>query len=220
MLDFCRQHSPDVALIDLDLPGEEMWSSLQVVKGLGNLANLPLVGISTHGEPHTLSQAQSFGFTAVFPKNDEPATIVNAIRKMTESNQNQQTPVSAAAATASRDDSLAQLRELTSEVVNLTKDLKRNLHEFGNDGPELFSYIENSGEAIQAKLAALPPNSLHDKELRHDFRNMIGSVTGFAELIMMEPSVSPDSNRGLGRLRECSRVFVDILDQQKAEAVV
>jgi hypothetical protein len=47
---------------------------------------------------------------------------------------------------------------------------------------------------------------------------MIGSVTGFAELIMMEPGISPDSTRGLGRLRERSREFVNVLDEQKAEA--
>ena len=60
--------------------------------------------------------------------------------------------------------------------------------------------------------------SLHDKELRHDFRNMIGSVTGFAELILMESGLSYESTQGLTRLRENSREFVDILDMQKAEA--
>ena len=47
---------------------------------------------------------------------------------------------------------------------------------------------------------------------------MIGSVTGFAELIMMEPSISATSSQGMARLRERSREFVEVLDQQKASA--
>ncbi len=222
MTDFCRQHTPDLALVDLDIPGESLWGNLQAVKTMGNLANLPLLGISAVGDPQTMEQAQSYGFSAVYPKNDDPATVVNAVRKMTESNQNHETSgvTSPEVPSTGRDESLNRLVALTAEVVHVTKDLKHHLNEFGNDGPELFSYIENSGEAIRAKLAALPPDSLHDKELRHDFRNMIGSVTGFAELIMMEPSVSPNSSRGLGRLRECSKTFVDILDEQKVESGV
>ncbi len=56
------------------------------------------------------------------------------------------------------------------------------------------------------------------RKLRHDFRNMIGSVTGFAELILMESGLSLESTEGLTRLRRNSKEFVDILDLQKAEA--
>jgi hypothetical protein len=110
------------------------------------------------------------------------------------------------------------LREVTRDIVNTTVQLKPRVGEYGDDGPELFGYIETSSIAIRKKLNAVEDFSLHDKELRHDFRNMIGSVTGFAELIMMEPDISTESTHGLSRLRERSREFVDLLDAQKAEA--
>ena len=47
---------------------------------------------------------------------------------------------------------------------------------------------------------------------------MIGSVTGFAELILMEPGVSPAPAQGMTQLREWSKEFVNILDEQTAEA--
>jgi hypothetical protein len=117
-----------------------------------------------------------------------------------------------------RDPCLNRLRELSREILQTAASLRPRLAEFGEDGPELFGYIENSGVAIRKKLNGIADFSLHDKEIRHDFRNMIGSVTGFAELILMESGLSLESTEGLKRLRHNSREFVEILDTQKAEA--
>ena len=104
--------------------------------------------------------------------------------------------------------------------MQVSASLKARIGEYGDDGPELFSYIVNSGHEIRKKLNGISDFSLHDKELRHDFRNMIGSVTGFSELILMEGGLSPESTAGLTRLRENSSEFVHILDQQRAGATV
>ncbi|MEM9015668.1 MAG: hypothetical protein AAGC68_01545 [Verrucomicrobiota bacterium] len=216
MVEFCRQHAPDFMVVDLDLAEYGLWSAVQAVKGIGQLANIPFFGISSTGNPQLLEKARAAGFTNVFPTHEGTKPVVEALqgRSTTED----EIAPDDGEDVVSRDPSLNRLRELTRDVINTTLQLKPSISEFGDDGPELFGYIETSGVAIRKKLNALEDFCLHDKELRHDFRNMIGSVTGFAELIMMEPSVSPESSQRLARLRERSREFVEILDQQKASA--
>lgn len=217
MVEFCRQHSPDFMIVDLDLAEHGLWSALQAVRGIGTLANIPYFGLSSTGQPQTLEKAKAAGFANVFPTHESVRPVVDELTRLVE--QSQPIPeVNEDDDVVSRDPSLNKLREITRDIVGTTQRLKANLAEYGEDGPELFGYIETAGAAIRKKLNEVADFSLHDKELRHDFRNMIGSVTGFAELIMMESGLSPDSTQGLSRLRDRSREFVEILDEQKASA--
>ncbi len=216
MVEFCRQHTPDIIVMDLDLAEHGLWSSIQAVKGMGTLANIPLFGLSSTGHPQLLEKAKAAGFSAVYPTHEGTQSVLAALEgRMEEENGLEEEPE---ADLVSRDPSLNRLRELTRDVINTTVRLKAHMAEYGADGPELFGYIESAGIAIRKKLNTVEDFSLHDKELRHDFRNMIGSVTGFAELILMEPGVSPAPAQGMTQLREWSKEFVNILDEQKAEA--
>src|SRR5690606_20848513 len=153
---------------------------------------------------------------AIFPSQEGQAQVVETLRR--EVARAQQSPVDDLPDVEGRDPSLNRLRKIARDIVQTTASLRSHVSEYGEDGPELFGYIESSGAAIRSKLNEVADFSLHDKELRHDFRNMIGSVTGFAELILMEEGLSPESTEGLRRLRQNSRDFVEVLDQQKAEA--
>ena len=89
----------------------------------------------------------------------------------------------------------------------------------------MFGFIDNSTNEILAKLGGYIAQGaenativLQDREVRHDFRNMIGSVTGFAELILMEPGIQDDCQHKLTKIREHSVRFVNLLDQQKQVA--
>ena len=216
MVEFCRQHVPDFLLIDLDLAEYGLWSAVQAVKGIGTLANVPFIGLSSTGHPQVLDKARAAGLHSVFPTHENTKTVIDALEEMMEQEaapeEDEEDDV------VGRDPSLNRLREITRDIVSTTKRIKPRMEEFGEDGPELFGYIEAAGSSIRKKLNEVEDFSLHDKELRHDFRNMIGSVTGFAELIMMEPGVSQESSKGLAHLRERSREFVEILDEQKASA--
>lgn len=216
MVEFCRQHTPDFMVVDLDLAELGLWSAVQAVRGIGTLANVPFFGLASTAVPHLLEKARAAGFYSVFPTHGSSRQVAQALRREIERVQTpEQTEVSDI---VGRDPSLNRLREIAREILRTSAALRPRVGEYGEDGPELFSYIENSGVAIRKKLNGVEDFSLHDKDLRHDFRNMIGSVTGFAELILMEAGLSHESNEGLTRLRSYSKEFVDILDLQKAEA--
>ncbi|MDC0275853.1 response regulator [Verrucomicrobiales bacterium] len=220
LLDFCKQHAPDILVIDLDLPGGSVWAAIQAIRALETLQAVPIVGVGESSTQMVLDHARSVGVMKLFPK----ATVSRVLPMELQGLLNQpihlqevRSPAGAIESIAG-DTALDRLQTLTSEVIQLADGLKLLVPTFGDDGPELFGYIDNSSVAIREKLGGLSDEGLRDKEIRHDFRNMIGSVTGFAELIMMEESISDDAKSGLTRIRECSRIFVDLLDQQKAEA--
>lgn len=216
MVEFCRQHSPDFMVVDLDLSELGLWSALQGVRGIGTLANVPFFGLASTANQQLFEKAKAAGFVSVFPTHDSSRQVIEALRREVDRSS---APVEEEINdVVSRDPSLNRLREVARDIVQTAASLRGRVAEYGEDGPELFSYIENSGREIRKKLNSVADFSLHDKELRHDFRNMIGSVTGFAELILMESGLSYESTQGLTRLRENSREFVDILDMQKAEA--
>lgn len=216
MVEFCRQHTPDFMVVDLDLAELGLWSAVQAVRGIGTLANVPFFGLASAANQQLFEKARTAGFLSVFPTHDSSRQIIEGLRREIE---RVNAPAEAEIAdVVGRDPSLNRLRELAREIVQTAVALRPRIGEYGEDGPELFGYIESSGIAIRKKLNTILDFSLHDKELRHDFRNMIGSVTGFAELILMESGLSSESTEGLTRLRRNSKEFVDILDLQKAEA--
>jgi CheY-like chemotaxis protein len=216
MVEFCRQHVPDFMVVDLDLAELGLWSAVQAVRGIGTLANVPFFGLASAANPQLFDKARTAGFLSVFPTHESSRPVIEALRREIE---RINAPAEAEIVDViGRDPSLNRLRELARDIVQTAVSLRPRVVEYGEDGPELFGYIESSGIAIRKKLNGIADFSLHDKELRHDFRNMIGSVTGFAELILMESGLSVESTEGLTKLRRNSKEFVDILDLQKAEA--
>lgn len=216
MVEFCRQHTPDFLIVDLDLAELGLWSAIQAVRGIGILANVPFFGLASAANQQLFEKAKAAGFLAVFPTHDSSRQVLEALRR--EAARHQAPAEVEVADIVSRDPSLNRLREIARNIIQTALSLRPRIGEYGEDGPELFSYIENSGHEIRKKLNGVADFSLHDKELRHDFRNMIGSVTGFAELILMETGLSYESTEGLTSLRRDSKEFVEILDMQKAEA--
>lgn len=209
---------PHAALIDLDGLSEEFWNAVLLARSAMDAKPLLLVGLSTAGEPEVLKRAEEGGFRAVFPKHCDPVNLVDSLRSwLHPENFGMKVPVEVVPGPI-EEDPLNRLRDISAEVTDRTRQLGGRVAEFGEDGPELFGYIESSGSAIDEKLGSICPDALYDKDLRHDFRNMIGAVTGFSELILMETSISPESRDLLSRIRDCSREFVDLLDGQKTEA--
>jgi CheY-like chemotaxis protein len=229
---FCRQHHPDLVVIDLALPGGSVWTAAQTLRRDPATADIPFIGLCNHLTETEMQQAQSVGFARIERKGTSSTDLIAAIRSIIPAPGSSAEPSAQPVVnlvpkpSTSNDNSPAgKLRNLINEILDLTVELKPRVPDFGPEGPELFGYIEGSGADIDRKLASLASQgeaaideALYDKDVRHDFRNMIGSVTGFAELILMEPRVPDDVRPRLTRIRECSRVFVDLLDRQKEAA--
>jgi hypothetical protein len=115
------------------------------------------------------------------------------------------------------------LLELSERILDLTGELKGSACEFGPDGPELFEFVVNSADQLHQRLVELAADEadqqehqLRDREVRHDFRNILASVRGFTDLILMEEGIPEIRVEGLKEICECSIQFVEWLDVEKA----
>ncbi|MEM7700205.1 MAG: hypothetical protein AAF236_17565, partial [Verrucomicrobiota bacterium] len=218
MVEFCRQHSPDGIVVDVDAADPALWTSVQAVRGLGSLANVSFFGLATDRNGANAKMATEAGFTCVVPRQDGPVTLIGVLLSAQGSGSlNSEAPASVETVTG-RDPSLNRLRDMVGDMIVISGELEERLSEFGGEGPELFGYISSSGTGLRDKLDEIADFSLHDRDLRHDLRNMIGPITGFAELILMEPGLSDYSAERFRQLRKMAAEFVEILDHQKAEA--
>ncbi len=227
LLSFCGQHTPDLAVIDFELSGGSVWTTAQSLRGDARLAQMPMVGVAGHLSEPELQHAHAIGFAAVESKPVSVQSLVNSVRKAlsaTTATNITQMP-QPQSSNPSVHDPVGILLQQINEIRNLTADLKPGVASYGEEAPELFEYIENSGNQIHEELLRISANgvehsahALQDKDLRHDFRNMIGSVTGFSELLLMEPAVQGEVNRKFTRIRVICREFCNILDEQKAVA--
>jgi CheY-like chemotaxis protein len=228
LIDFCRQHTPDLTVIDLALPGGSVWSAVQAMRCDSRLAAMPIIGVGAGVSDQERQQGLRIGIVAIEAKPVSPPHLVSAVRHAIQSSipaTNITQMPSQSAAPANGRDPVNVLLSQAREIRSLTAELKPHVAAFGEEAPELFTYIENSGKQIEdelTRIAAEGPESsaiaLQDKDVRHDFRNMIGSVTGFSELLLMEPTVEGQNRARFVRIREICRAFCDLLDEQKAAA--
>jgi DNA-binding response OmpR family regulator len=211
MLGFCRIYTPNMIFLDVDIQDKSIWTSVQVIRTYRDLANLPILGVSRAGEPETLQKVQEYGFAGLIPKSIDSDTLVETVESiMVETKEHD------AISTYSR---LQRLRELAGEVDTVAANVRPQINEFGSESSEVFGYVESSLDEISDQLASISDTDLTDKTLRHELRNMVGTVIGFSELILRESGLSPESTKNLARIWECSREFIELLDQQKAELI-
>ncbi len=213
-VDFCRVQSPDVILLDSQLADWPLWNAVQATKGFGTTANARCIIFGEQLDSATCENAQRVGVNEWVDAGDG---AMGVLAKVSE-NQSSTTAAEASDRPIDSDRTLERLRVLAHDMVETANRLRPRVPEYGADGPELFGYIEGSGQKIVEKLRGVATLSLHERSLRHDFRNLIGSVTGFSELLLMENGLSQESHIGLRRLREFSREFVGLLDEQKSSA--
>lgn len=226
---FCASYAPDLGIIDFDGLRGDLWEILEKTR-TATPKGTPLLGVST-GDVESLAQAvKNRGVGQVISKPFSAEALTQAVRGVLQPGApaKTETPslkaVASPAASAGPVSPLGTLNEFMREIRSLVEWLQPQTREFGEEGPELFGYIEGSSQQIMSRLMeiaghpASADQALYDKGTRHDFRNMIGSVTGFSELILMEPGVPIDCQRGFKRIRQLSASFVSVLDEQKAQA--
>jgi two-component system response regulator DegU len=96
------ERSPDVVLLDLEMPGGAMGADESMGRMLGLSPRPAVVVFTMHDEPGMVRRFLSRGATAYFPKSAEMGKLVRAVRDAAQVDPGQQTG-GAGAALAPRD---------------------------------------------------------------------------------------------------------------------
>jgi len=190
---FCRDYELDMILLDLAL--DDARDAMRLLAEGEVTAGIPIVGIGAVGAG---SDGGALGFRnlcAVLDPGLESRELARALCGYLEGGTSgggggsQQAGGTANLLGRDRGyqgDALPLLLRLSERTLQLARGLAGSAHEFGVDGPEMFHFVEKSSEQMHRRLVkiassapGLQENQLHDREVRHEFRNILASVRGF-----------------------------------------
>ena len=97
--------------------------------------------------------------------------------------------------------------------------LELRLPELGEQGPIAIESMHDAATTLRQRLdpqTVIPggsmPRSVCDRQIRHDFRNLLAAVTGFSEILLLEDNLPQDIKQVLVSLKHDSRQFCNMLD--------
>jgi len=105
-------------------------------------------------------------------------------------------------------------------ILAMVASLRAGFSAVGSDGDDYLILIEESARKIARALgeeverwSADPDSPTIGRELRHDLRNWIGAVTGFASLIPLECPLPGEAAATLDRIDAAARRLIAMLDE-------
>ena len=76
--------APDMILLDVMMPGMDGPSTLQSLRSLAPLANIPAVFMTAKVQPHEVAHYKSLGALDVIPKPFDPMALAGQVRAIWE----------------------------------------------------------------------------------------------------------------------------------------
>jgi two-component system, NarL family, response regulator len=80
-LSLIEEHQPDILLLELDLPGEEMDGVSVIRAAKGRFPDLRVIVLSLHANPHDVEAAFAAGVAAYVLKSVHPDDLATAVRQ-------------------------------------------------------------------------------------------------------------------------------------------
>lgn len=120
------------------------------------------------------------------------------------------------------DSPFAELADSLCSGVNWLESQREHL---GEQGPMALEFMGEAAVNLKTRLEPEKvspgsdiPDSVRIRHVRHDFRNLIAAVVGFAELLLLEDDVANNVQETLHGLKRDSRTFCDLLDDVRDSA--
>jgi len=231
---FCREYDLDLVLLDLEM--SDARDAVRLLRECEVAAGIPIMGISAGGDGSEDDGAEWEGLCGILDGGLERLELAQELRKClqkgekSEGKTKSEMGVEAVDFTDSErclyENPLVVLLDLSERILAVADKLKDSASEFGPDGPEMFGFVEKSAVQMHKRLVEIASgepdqqeSSLRDSEARHDFRNILASVRGFTDLILMEEGIPDNLVVGLKEICDCSDQFVEWLDAEKTAAL-
>ncbi len=229
---FCREYHLDLVLLDLRVG--DARDAVRLLKGREMTSSIPIVGISASVETEGAERAALNDLCGVLDGSLPRVELAQTLQQWLPNNENLverlgeqgERELYLNSVQESHKEPLVVMLGLSERILVLAGKLKIWADQFGEDGPEMFDYVEKSSQQMHRRLCEIAchdlegrERQLRDREVRHDFRNILASVRGFTDLILMEDGIPERALTGLREICACSNEFVEWLDVEKAAAV-
>jgi two-component system cell cycle response regulator DivK len=77
-----ERHPPDIAVLDLDLPGMSGFDLARLFRARTSTVRLPLIAMTGHSDPDAVASAKAAGFNLVIIKPCDPERLTTEIDRL------------------------------------------------------------------------------------------------------------------------------------------
>ncbi len=216
---FAREYDFEFFLVNLDDPGETGYTTVAEIKCRPRSANVGVIGFVP--QVNARGAAEEAGCDAVLVRPFNHEQVLRKVTELLERSRNSITCIHPMETTATNP-SFGSLADSLCEGVRW---LETRMPDLGEQGPVAIESMRDASTSLRERLAAdqvTPgqdlPDSVRDRQVRHDFRNLLAAVNGFAEILLLEDDLKEDIQERLRTVKKESREFCNMLDNIRDSA--
>ncbi|MDA7525652.1 hypothetical protein N8586_05245 [Verrucomicrobiales bacterium] len=217
-----REYEFEIFLTNLADPDETAYTTIAEIKCQLQKNDVGVIGFVPQASVRAAAEEAGCDAVLVRPFNNEHVLrkILELLEQSSKANKFQ-TPTMEMTTPHSQN-SFAALAESLCVGVEW---LKGRMTELGEQGPTAIECMEDAAASLRLRLEpekVTPgyhlPDSVCDRQVRHDFRNLLAAVNGFAEILLLEDYLPQDIEAKLRTIKKESRDFCNMLDSIRESA--
>lgn len=219
LVNFSRQYEMDLLLVDLSTPIENAFTSIAEVRCRPHSVQVPIIGLIS--SPQHDQTARTAGCSAAVTKPLDYQQLLRVIYAHLGTPNVIPTRLPKQM-NASHSDNFVSLAEL---IVADVAALEPSLGSLGDMAPMAHESMREASSTLWTRLEPTKisfetrqPFAVQDRHTRHDFRNLLAAVMGFADILLLEDNVPAEIEARLRRIKQSTRRFCDLLDQIRETA--
>lgn len=233
---FAREYEFELFIINLSRPGETSFTTVAEVKCRPQSAGVGVIGLVA--DAAQASAATEAGCDAVVVRPYPEAELLHKVNDLLVVHEEAVAmgptahlagvaPHGVTEVTSPESNQSSSSSGIESEPFGiLAESLCRNVEwleaqnaDLGEQGPIAIESMRGAATSLQQRLEPSKispgdsvPDSVRDRHVRHDFRNLLAAVNGFSEILLLDESIQEDVQSRLMELKRDSREFCNLLD--------
>lgn len=211
---FAREYEFELFLVNLSSPRETGFTTVAEIKCRPQTAHVPVVAMVP--QMPMKESALSAGCDAVLVKPFDSNQVLKTITELLERADKSITYMQPMEAPDAQEETFESISKTICKDVAW---LEERMPELGEQGPIAIESMRDAASDLLRRLEPEKitpgqsiPDSVRNRQVRHDFRNLLAAVNGFAEILLLEDSIAEDLQEKLRVLKKESRQFCNLLD--------
>ncbi len=219
---FAREYEFEIFLINLADPDQTAYTTIAEIKCRPQKNDVVVIGFVPQASVRAAAEGAGCDAVLVRPFNNEH--VLRKISELLEQSSKAIKLVETAMETTTPH-SQNSYTALAESICVGVEWLKGRMTELGEQGPIAIESMEDAAASLRLRLEpekVTPgyhlPDSVRDRQVRHDFRNLLAAVNGFAEILLLEDYIPQDIEAKLRTIKKESRDFCNMLDSIRESA--